>query len=343
MDLLNNSEIEKIYSLFFYGVPISVQTISTSHGENDFRETVIIENESGEKVVIKLSDNDFTYPEKIRMWQKTAEEYRLLGYYCPKIYCDKQGGFPVVAYKGHNCTVYSEEFAKFSPIEDRANNEGTNDRTTYKRCKPEIWRMTAKVASKHLDYTDYPSAYCLFDIFCPSDKTDEVLENALNWKQYAETLDGKFEKKVQRIWKLWIENRTKLETVYRDLPTSVFQADLNPTNLLVDKDGRFVGVYDFNLCGKDVFLNYLMRENVDVDFENEIRMICEMLKVSREYYHFTEQEKESALMIYRCVKPLWYNKIEYLKELGADNEAIQAFLNKTEHYLTKNIDFKKFM
>jgi len=30
------------------------------------------------------------------------------------------------------------------------------------------------------------------------------------------------------------------------LPTSVFQADLNPTNLLVDDKGAFAGVFDFN-------------------------------------------------------------------------------------------------
>ena len=277
------------------------------------------------------------------MWQKTIEEYLALGYYCPKIICDKKGGFPIISYKGHNCTVYAEEYSLFSPIEDRADNAGSYDLSVYDRCKPDIWRMTAKIASLHLDHTDIPSAYCLFDTFCPSDQTDEVLENALNWKQYAETLPSSFSEQVQRIWKLWTENRSKLESVYHDLPTSVFQADLNPTNLLIDKDGRFVGVYDFNLCGKDVFLNYLMRENFDTDFEREIGMICEMLKVSREHYHFSEREKVSALMIYRCLKPLWYNKLIHLKELGSDQKAIRAFLDKTEHFLTRYIDFKTYM
>ena len=86
-----------------------------------------------------------------------------------------------------------------------------------------------------------------------------------------------------------------------------------------------------------------MRENFDTDFEREIGMICEMLKVSREHYHFSDREKVSALMIYRCLKPLWYNKLIHLKELGSDQKAIRAFLDKTEHFLTRYIDFKTYM
>ena len=120
----------------------------------------------------------------------------------------------------------------------------------------------AKIAGKYLDYGKYPSGYCLFDTFCPSDEVDEVLENALSWKEYAETLPEEFTEQVQQIWQLWMKNRRELEQIYHTLPTSVFQADLNPTNLLIDENGKFVGVYDFNLCGKDVFLNYLFRRNL---------------------------------------------------------------------------------
>lgn len=338
-----NNEIDIIFRSFLDGAPLSWQIINTSRNESDFRETFIVTTSSNEKAVIKLADNDFTYPEKIKMWQKTAEEYRAAGYYCPKIYGDKEGNFPIISYKGHNCTAYAEEFAAFTPIEDRAVDESSTDGSLYDRCRPDIWRMTSIIASKHFDHTEYPSAYCLFDTFCPSDEVDEVLENALNWKQYAQTLPKMFAEQVQRIWCLWTENRTKLETIYHKLPTSVFQADLNSTNVLVDNNDKFVGVFDFNLCGKDVFLNYLMCENYDTDFDKEIKMICDMLKVSSENYNFSELEKESALMLYRCLKPLWFNKIERLKECGSDNETIGAFLNRTEHYLTTYIDFKSYM
>ena len=197
-------------------------------------------------------------------------------------------------------------------------------------------------ANQNFDYTDYPSAYCLFKPFCPSDETDEVLENALSWKEYADTLPDSFQPQVRRIWQLWTENRTALEAVYGRLPASVFQADLNPTNILLDDTGKLAGVYDFNLCGREVFLNYLMRENYG-PFEAELETIFTVLEIARPYYVFSEIEKDCALMLYRCLKPLWYNRLTELKKAEGDREAIKGLLNRIERCLTDPIDFKSHM
>lgn len=336
-------ETEGIFRLFFDEALSSCQLIDTGRGDSDFRETIIALTESGSRRVIKLADNDFTFPEKIRMWQRTVQEYRDLGYYCPGIICDRTGGFPVVEYKGHKCAAYAEEYSLYGPLEDRSSGDSGQTEPLSKSCKKAIWTMTARIAAKHFDYTEYPSAYCLFERFCPGDKTDEVLENALSWKEYADTLPDEFSGQVQRIWRLWTDNRTRLEPIYKQLPASVFQADLNSTNLLVDESGNFVGVCDFNLCGKDVFLNYLMRENFLGDHETELRSICDALAIAREYYRFSDTEKDTALLLYRCLKPLWFTRLERLKELRGDSEATKAFLGLTEHCLTADIDFKAYM
>ena len=78
-----NDEIRSVFSLFFDGAPAAVREIDTSRGDADFRATFIVETASGGKAVIKLADNDFTFPEKIAVWQRTVEEYRKLGYFCP--------------------------------------------------------------------------------------------------------------------------------------------------------------------------------------------------------------------------------------------------------------------
>lgn len=337
----DNRELFDIFGLFFDVKPTSFDIITTSRGDADFRETVIAGFESGEKSVIKLADNDFTFPEKIEMWRRTAEEYRGLGYYCPKIFPDKTGNYPAVRYKGHTCTAYGEEFSPYRPAEQRSDN--ASEETSAAEYEREAWIMTAKIASKYFSYTDYPSAYCLFETFCPSDKTDEVLENALKWKEYAQTLPKEFQPQAERIWRLWTENRNALEPVYKKLPTSVFQADLNPSNILLDGSGKFVGVYDFNLCGRDVFLNYLFRETFHYDYKKELDSISRRLRIVSGYYHFSEDEKKAALMLYRCIKPLWYDKTERLKKLGNDTSAVGAYLNETERSLTENIDFASCM
>ena len=337
-----DAEITSTFSLFFDDIPIVIRKIDTGHGDNDFRETVIIETDLGNKYVMKLADNDFTFPEKIGVWKRTVKEYQKLGYYCPRIYHDKSGIFPVIDFCGHKCVVYAEEYAPFHPASNRDSDDKSQNKTLYESYKQDVWKMTARVAAQYFDYTEHPSAYCLFESFCPSDKTDEVLENALAWKDYADTLPLEFKEQVERIWRLWTDNRTALEPIYKQLPTSIFQADLNPTNILLDDKNRFVGVYDFNLCGRDVFLNYLMRENFS-DFQNELTMICDALRIAKDYYQFSDLEKDTALILYRCLKPLSFIGLESLKELGNDSKAIRAFLDETEYYLTAQIDFRKYM
>lgn len=336
----DNKELFDVFQLFFDDKPLTFEIKDTSRSETDFREVVIAELETGEKAVIKLADNDFTFPEKIKMWQRTVEEYIKLGYYCPKIMADKDGNFPIVTYRGRRCIAYAEEHSPYRPAEYYPSNG--KDKIPAEKFEDDAWIMTAKIASKHFSYTDYPSGYCLFDTFCPSDKTDEVLEQAVEWKNYADTLPEEFQPQIKRIWGLWTANRNALEPIYRKLPTSVFQADLNPTNILVDESGSFAGVYDFNLCGKDVFLNYLFRETFRGGFQKVLDEILNRLRLVSRHYHFSELEKRTALMLYRCLKPL-FNMTDELKKLKDDTEAIKKILDETEYFLTRDIDFSAYM
>jgi len=338
--MILDEELEQLFFLFFEELPVEIESKNTSHGEEDFREAVIAKWSSGEKYVLKLSDNDFTFPEKIKVWQRCAAEYRKLGYYCPEILASKNGDFPVVSYKGHNCVVYVEEFCKYTVAEERRVEDSKENVKFEKKWADAAWRMTAKMAAKKFDFCEYPSGYCLFETFCPSDETDEVLENALEWKRYVDALPEQFHEQTERIWKRWNDNRNELEKIYHKLPTSVFQADLNTTNLLLDENGEFVGIFDFNLCGRDVFLNYLFRE---IHYQYELQYLLDTLKNVSQIYSFSDLEKQAAPLLYRCLVPLWFTEIETLKEAGQDASKIQECLNRTEELQTKEINFSAFM
>lgn len=90
------------------------------------------------------------------MWRRCASEYRRLGFYCPQIFSSLCGDFPAVLYKGHRCFAYAEEFSPYLSA-DRCPNA--------KPFRDELYRMTAKVAACCFQYTNLPSAYCLFDTF----------------------------------------------------------------------------------------------------------------------------------------------------------------------------------
>lgn len=335
------AEIEKVWRRFFEEPLESYQKIETGVDDEDFRETVIGKMPSGKRCVLKIVDNDFTFPEKIEVWSRTAEEYRKLGYYAPEFFRDREGRFPIITFRGRSCVAYGEEYAPYVPAEDRMETKSL--KKSYETYRRALWQMTAKIAEKHFDYTEYPSAWCLFRTFCPSDERDEVTDNALTWKEHADELPGEFHEQTERIWRKWEENKKALEKVYDRLPTSVFQADLNSTNVLLDEKDKFVGIYDFNLCGKEVVLNYIFREIFLPDFEAEVKAICETLEIVREYYHFNEDEKSLALMLYRCLKPLYGNKVYRFQNLGEDWPAVHRFLDETERYLTMEIDFKQYL
>lgn len=324
---------QQIISLFSNEKIVGYHTKNTSHGDTDFREVIFAEFESGNKLVIKLAENEFTNFESIVMWQRCIEEYIQLGYYCPRIMTSIVNDFPTVLYKGHKCIAYAEEFSIYESA-DKSKN--------VKPYINDLYLMTAKIAAKKFDYTDIPSAYCLFDTFA-GDETDEVTANAIEFQNYSKTLPQQFASQASRIFRRWNDNRIKLKKVYFELPTSVFQADFNDTNVLVNNDGQFVGIYDFNLAGKDVLLNYLFRETYKGTFEEELSAILEALKVVSSVYTFSEQEKEAALLIYRCVKPLWYTRVQSLKESANDETAIQKCLDEMEYAQTREIDFRSVM
>lgn len=330
---MNELTEQQIISLFSNKKIIRYNIKNTSHGDTDFREAIFAEFESGKKLVIKVASNAFTNSKSIIMWQRCIKEYTQLGYYCPKILASIDNDFPTVLYKGHKCIVYAEEYSAYKSVENSNN---------VKPYRKDLYLMTAKIADKKFNYTDIPSAYCLFDTF-PGDELDEVSQNAIEFHNYCKTLPQCFTKQTSRMYSRWKDNRSQLEKIYFKLPTSVFQADFNDSNVLVNQNGQFVGIYDFNLAGKDELLNYLFREIYHGTFEEELNSIFEALKVVSSVYTFSEQEKEAALLIYRCVKPLWYTRLQSLKKAAYDETAIQKCLDEMEYAQTRKIDFRSVM
>ena len=355
-------DIKEIIGLFTEAQPAGYEIIETSRGENDFREAVIVRPDTGglppapgDRIVIKLADNGFTDPERIAMWERLAEEYRRRGCYCPRFLRTKAGEFPWVEYKGRRCFAYGEEFARFRAASSfEAADISPEGMFTY---LDDVLRLNGEIAAAHLELTDLPSAWILFGTFDPADREDEVMENARAWLARAGKLPDRFRPQVARIWERWQENRAFLAREYHRLPASVFQADLNCTNVLLDEEGRFAGIMDFNLAGREVFLNYLFREVPFIFGAREekpvpeesgswtdelLRRLIHGIEIVRESYAFCEAEKELALPLFRCLFPLWFTSVEQLKTAKGEKE-IQAALDDTERAQTLEIDFRAYM
>ncbi len=350
--------LSEIFRLFAPEQPVEYETIDSSRGDGDFRLAVVarwapgvLPPELGDRMVVKLADNGFTDPERIGLWARLSGEYRSRGYWCPRILGTLAGEYPRVEYEDRRCTVYGEEYArlrtadKFDPAP-----VFPDGRYTY---LDSLLRMNGEIAAARFDFTDLPSAWCLFRVFDPADAEDEVMENAREWLAAAEKLPAEHQPRVRRIWDRWVENRSFLEREYPRLPASVFQADLNSTNILLDGEGRFAGLMDFNLAGREVFLNYLFREVPFIFGKGEgspdeapeetiLRRILYALGAVREVYPFCQAEKELALPLYRCLCPLWFTSVDQLKAAKTEEEVRRA-LEDVERAQTREIDFGAYM
>ncbi len=344
-----------VVGLFSKGVPQSIDIKNTSHGDEDFREALIVDF-GEEKIVIKLSANGFTDEKHLFLWERIAKEYRNLGYYCPQYIRALDGTFPSVSYKGHSCLAWGEEFSKYKSAEELIKEKFSDTKLIkdgWYSFLEDAMIMDAKVAACQFDYTDLPSAYCMFEVFDPSDRCDETTEDAEKWLTLAKKLPEKYATLVERIWNNWLEARSELEKIYHELPTSVFQADINDTNVLLDEDGNFKGVYDFNIGGKEVYINYIIRqapyvstaetyEQLEAD-DNFLKRILHALDIAKKVYSFSDLEKKAAPLLYKCIRPLWWHAAVELEELGADDARIQQHLDRIEYEQNRDIDFSKHM
>ena len=343
-------EKKEIAYLFSKEEPVAITVKNSSRGEDDFREALFVEY-TDKKIVIKLAENGFTDEEHLIMWMTIAEKYKELGYYCPQFIKALDGTFPRVCYEGHSCIAYAEEYSLYRSadeiIEDKFKETGLMVDGYYSFFK-DIVLMNARVAAQHYNITEFPSGYCMFETFEEKDEVDEVTEDAMKWKKEADKLPEKYREQVERIWANWQNAREQLGEIFSELPTSVFQADSNDTNVLLDEEGNFKGVYDFNIGGKEVFMNLIFRETPYVStrgwdsfYREDHFLLCikKALQISSEVYEFNELEKKTAPLLYKCIKPLYWYSTDLLKEAGDQEAEIQKCLDFIEYEQTREIEF----
>lgn len=163
-------------TLYYDTEMIDIEAKDSSRGDSDFRKAYIV-NDGESKIVIKYFSNHFSNQNRILGWFQLMEEYRKIGLYCPNIIPNRYGE---LLYKhtidGKDYYIYAEEFAAF--------NTAAQLDVEKKQYMPDVLRALGTIASKRLDFLDFPSAYCLLEPFTNVDTTDEVTECALLFTEY---------------------------------------------------------------------------------------------------------------------------------------------------------------
>ena len=146
----------------------------------------------------------------------------------------------------------------------------------------------------------------------------------------------------------WEAVREALGALYPRLPTSVFQADWNDSNVLLTADGHFAGLIDYNLAGEDKVLNmavsigtYGFNASADGAEKGEKRF-RDTLRLLSSRYAWNEDEIRAAPLLWHYLNALYWNEVQDLEKARTEDEAA-AVLDRVEKYLSRSVSFEDAM
>ena len=307
------TELKQIARLYSNAAFQVLEEIKRWDTENDKRSVFLLRFADGQALAVKVCRNAFTTPERIAAWQGLCRRYLALGIYCPQI-VDTQSGSAseAVTIDGEDYLVYAEEMKKYPTCEE------AEPQPDFGSLQADILESIGKVAGGCRELLPFPSVFCLYDRFDPNDAMDENLEHAQKFCARTKEFFPEHSAYADALLALLLQKRAQFEPVYRALPKASFQADLNPSNILVDENLKFAGYIDFNLSGAETVLSYLLINEVctyrlqeedivhlaDTDFRKRCDdYLYRNLAIVGRHYAFSAMEKEQLCLCCNTVYP----------------------------------------
>jgi len=267
--------------------------IDSSHGEDDVRENYILD----QRLVLRVNSAHVMTDERLKDLNKLVARYRAFGLAAPCFLPLKQDDrFLLPLEDGTTC--YLSEYL------DMPTAEQSNDPLLDWK----ILKMTSAFASRYQD-VDLSGTYGMYSLFdlSPYDIPIGMDEKQDNCNQLCDALaEGGEMRLAERLRQLNDEIRERLKAYHPRLPKCVFQGDENGSNLCLDSSGEIAGIFDFNMAGTDVCINYLANHALcgwECEIEDLQKKPAERLaqdfvkaasdgtKVVQAYYAMNEEEK----------------------------------------------------
>ena len=208
----------------------------------------------------------------------------------------------------------------------------------------EVLEFLGKIASLKLNNFPYCSGYTRLKPFSSDEETDEITQCVQIFDNLIKETAPEFVYRWQKILNLFNKNKNKLSKIYDSLPTSVFQCDTMGDNLLLDEDGHFKGVIDYNLAGYDTNINMFIStvfygfsyKKTDKEVINDL---LDSLKYISRFYEFSELEITALPYLFKYIFAIEYRRINALKKALVDKGNITAVLDSIEDVLGDTVDF----
>lgn len=325
--MVNEKDVLEICKLFNVLDGKITSFIDSSKNEEDQRYNYIIDD----KYVLKMNTNGTITEKFLDEVNSLQEKYRSIDVYCPKLYKSNEGVY-LISYSKNNedYQCYMEEFAPYKTARSVVE--------TYEG-KLDMLGHVGKLASKYtnFDLVDTRSMWSIIDL-APLD--DEIDEKQDNLNGLIELLQEKsFDELANQLVIANKEARETIQIYFDELPRCVYQGDLNPSNVLVDDDGKFVGIIDFNLFGTEVnincFLNECMYYLEETDFEtlSALEIFTKMNDIQEKllskiwkYYVLNDVEKKCFDAYKKLIDISFYPNVELMKYYLEEGKEVNKVL-----------------
>ncbi|MCL2301354.1 MAG: phosphotransferase [Firmicutes bacterium] len=245
------------FALYGQGEPEVLQAYDTSHGERDLRYVYLLRCPDGTKIALKAARNAFTTPERVEGWAALTEHYNALGIYAPRFLKTAQGQYTAGV---GGFLVYAEEY--IDGVMAEAQEETSAGKPDFRKSEAGVAMLETLglAAANPAPLVPWSTSWCLYDRFDDDDQTDENSECATKLTAHIAENFPQYALRAQAVLAKYFQLRAEFEPIYRALPKAVFQGDLGPNNVVLDHNGAFKGVCDFNLSGTEPVLNMLLCE-----------------------------------------------------------------------------------
>ena len=189
--------------------------------------------------------------------EKIVLRYREIGIYAPKLIKTKSAGFIYTYTREHIVyRCYVEECAPYklykSPI------DGSMDYTFRKSVVEHMGKLAKKFSNEDLSLTR--SMWSLIELGPFDVDKDEKQENIDRLSEALRVC--RYDERQAQLIKMNTYHRMQIEKYLQQLPRCVYQGDLNESNILVDEQGNFSGIIDFNMFGTEVNINCFLNETM---------------------------------------------------------------------------------
>lgn len=349
-------QIEEIIALFHPEQPLCWTVNEICRKDNDSRWTVVVEFPT-ERFVIKIAANGFTSVARVNGWPDIIAAYRELGYYSPPLRKSRQGRYAeTVSFQDKLCVVWEEEYAAYHLREtlEKAVYTAPNNRYVY---TDEVLEFVGKVAQQHYDMFPYKSGWVRLEPFGVQEETDEITDCVQTFDSLVREKAPRHLRRWEEVRTLFEENKRRLAAIYPKLPTSVFQSDHFGDNLLLDREGHFKGVIDYNLAGTDTAINVflyttlygtpqeapqaaegLLPEYNVISQDRVVQRLLDTLRYLRKFYTFNELEAQAILPLFKYVTCVEYRQIGLLKKYQSDDEKLGLLFDTMKAELLRRED-----